>query len=50
MSTVAFRERKTKKEVHLNVTSLIDVLFLLLIFFMLTGTFNRVVYLELQLP
>ncbi len=50
MSSFAFRERRGKKEVTLNVTSLIDVLFLLLIFFMLTGTFKRVGELELQLP
>ena len=34
----------------LNVTSLIDVLFLLLIFFMLTSTFKRAGELELNLP
>jgi len=50
MSQMAFRTRKHRKEVTLNVTSLIDVLFLLLIFFMLTGTFKRVGELELQLP
>lgn len=50
MSSFAFRERKSRKDVQLNVTSLIDVLFLLLIFFMLTGTFKRVGELELQLP
>lgn len=50
MSGMVFRERKHKKEVHLNVTSLIDVLFLLLIFFMITGTFKRVGELELRLP
>ena len=50
MSGVAFRERKRRKDVNLNVTSLIDVLFLLLIFFMLTSTFKRAGELELKLP
>jgi len=50
MSEIIFRTRKRDKQVTLNVTSLIDVLFLLLIFFMLTGTFKRVGELELQLP
>jgi len=47
---MAFRQQKSKKHVELNITPLIDVLFLLLIFFMLTGTFKRVGELELQLP
>lgn len=34
----------------LSVTSLVDVLFLLIIFFMLTGTFKRTGELELRLP
>ena len=50
MSQMVFRPRKSGKEVVLNMTPLIDVLFLLLIFFMLTGTFKRVGELELQLP
>ncbi len=50
MNGMAFRQRSTRKQVHLNVTSLIDVLFLLLIFFMLTGTFKRMGELELRLP
>jgi biopolymer transport protein ExbD len=50
MSGMAFRERRARKQVQLNVTSLIDVLFLLLIFFMITGTFKRVGELELSLP
>jgi biopolymer transport protein ExbD len=50
MSEMAFRSRRHRKEVTLNVTSLVDVLFLLLIFFMLTGTFKRAGELELQLP
>jgi len=47
---MVFRERKRNKGVDLNVTSLIDVLFLLLIFFMLTSTFKRAGELELNLP
>lgn len=50
MSRLVFRERKRNKGVDLNVTSLIDVLFLLLIFFMLTSTFKRAGELELNLP
>jgi biopolymer transport protein ExbD len=50
VSEIVFRTRRRNKQVTLNVTSLIDVLFLLLIFFMLTGTFKRVGELELQLP
>ncbi len=50
MSQMIFRPRKSGGEVVLNMTPLIDVLFLLLIFFMLTGTFKRVGELELQLP
>ena len=50
MSGMVFRPRSSRKQIHLNVTSLIDVLFLLLIFFMLTGTFKRVGELELHLP
>ena len=47
---MAFRELKKGKKVTLNVTPLIDVLFLLLIFFMITGTFKRSGEMELQLP
>ena len=50
MSQMNFRPGRSGKEVVLNMTPLIDVLFLLLIFFMLTGTFKRVGELELQLP
>ena len=50
MSRMVFRERKRSKAVELNVTSLIDVLFLMLIFFMLTTTFKRAGELELNLP
>jgi biopolymer transport protein ExbD len=50
MSGMVFRPRSGKKQIHLNVTSLIDVLFLLLIFFMLTGTFKRAGEMQLRLP
>ena len=50
MSEMAFRPRGGKRHVVLNITPLIDVMFLLLIFFMLTGTFKRAGELELKLP
>ena len=50
MSGVVFRARKQRKQVDLNVISLVDVLFLLLIFFMLTSTFKRAGELDLKLP
>ncbi len=50
MSRMVFRERRSRRQVQLNVTSLVDVLFLLLIFFMLTGTFKRMGEMELKLP
>ena len=50
MSGIEFRSRKNRNIVDLNVTSLVDVLFLLLIFFTLTSTFKRAGELDLQLP
>ena len=50
MSRLVFRERRQRRQVDLNVTSLVDVLFLLLIFFTLTSTFKRAGELELKLP
>jgi len=50
VSGVVFRARKQRRQVDLNVVSLVDVLFLLLIFFMLTSTFKRAGELELKLP
>lgn len=44
-----FHEPK-KKNVIINVTSLIDVLFLLLIFFMVSSTFREQPGMELELP
>jgi biopolymer transport protein ExbD len=48
--SVVFRDRRRRTDVTLNVISLVDVLFLLLIFFMLTGTFKRAGELDLKLP
>lgn len=42
--------RKTKKSLILNLTSLIDVLFLLLIFFMISTTFLSQPAIKLELP
>jgi biopolymer transport protein ExbD len=50
MSAIAFRSCGGRKRVTLSVTPLIDVLFLLIIFFAITGTFKRVGELELRLP
>lgn len=50
MSRLVFREKKRRGDVNLNVTSLVDVLFLLLIFFTLTSTFKRAAELDLKLP
>ncbi len=44
-----FRHRKTK-ELDVNVTPLIDVVFLLLIFFMVSTTFDRQSELNIELP
>ena len=44
-----FRE-KSKKRVTINITSLIDVLFLLLIFFMVSSTFVERPGMKLDLP
>jgi len=50
MSNIVFRPHRTKRRVDLNVTPMVDVLFLLLIFFSLTSTFKRAGELELRLP
>ncbi len=44
------QSRRDDMEPHINVTSLIDVLFLLLMFFMLTTTFVKDAELKIQLP
>jgi len=45
-----FREQKKGRSLILNVTSLIDVMFLLLIFFMVTSTFRNQPAINLVLP
>lgn len=42
--------RKVRDELSVNITPLIDVVFLLLIFFMVTTTFNRETRLLVNLP
>lgn len=42
--------KKTDYEVHINLTPLIDVVFLLLIFFMVSTTFKSTTQLNIQLP
>ena len=42
--------RSRQEEVQLNITPLIDVVFLLLIFFMVTTTFTRETQLQIDLP
>lgn len=43
-------KRKSNDEFDLNLTPLIDVVFLLLIFFMVTTTFDRETQLKIELP
>ena len=43
-------QRRSSEPVSLNLTPLIDVVFLLLIFFMVSTTFDQSAELELQLP
>jgi len=43
-------QQKKKDECDLNLTPLIDVVFLLLIFFMVTTTFDRETQLKIELP
>ena len=42
--------RRTRQEVDVNLTPLIDVVFLLLIFFMVSTTFSRETHLSIDLP
>lgn len=42
--------RKKKQDVAINLTPLIDVVFLLLIFFMVSTTFTRETQIKLELP
>ncbi len=43
-------KRQSRTEEDINVTPLIDVVFLLLIFFMVSTTFSKETHLKLQLP
>jgi len=43
-------KRKNTEEFDLNLTPLIDVVFLLLIFFMVTTTFDRETQLKIEMP
>ena len=43
-------QTRRKEELELNITPLIDVVFLLLIFFMVSTTFQRETELSVQLP
>ncbi len=43
-------KKKVNEEFDLNLTPLIDVVFLLLIFFMVTTTFDRETQLKIELP
>ncbi len=45
-----FRGAQAEDEVDINLTSLIDVVFLLLIFFMVTTTFEKESKIKIQLP
>lgn len=45
-----FRSGRTDERVDVNLTPLIDVVFLLLIFFMVTTTFDRHAKLKVELP
>ncbi|MEE9302267.1 MAG: biopolymer transporter ExbD [Thiotrichaceae bacterium] len=45
-----FRSAQSEDEVDINLTSLIDVVFLLLIFFMVTTTFEKDSKIKIQLP
>ncbi len=49
MNRLKFR-RKKPEEVSVNLTSLIDVVFLLLIFFMVSTTFTKETHIEVNLP
>jgi len=50
VSGMAFTTPRRQNNVVLNITPLVDVLFLLIIFFTVAGTFKRAGQLELRLP
>jgi biopolymer transport protein ExbD len=43
-------ERQPRKAVHMNLTSLVDIIFMLVIFFMMTTSFVASESMELSLP
>jgi biopolymer transport protein ExbD len=43
-------QRKKKEKIDISMTSMIDVVFLLLIFFMVTTTFDRQTEVKIELP
>ena len=45
-----FRSKESQQPLELNLTPLIDVVFLLLIFFMVSTTFDKQTRLKIQLP
>jgi len=45
-----FRQNQNEDELQLNLTPLIDVVFLLLIFFMVSTTFNKQSEISIELP
>lgn len=45
-----FRRTRYRDNLRMNLTPLIDMVFLLLVFFMMTTTFNRESQLEINLP
>ena len=49
-SSLKFRRSREDEDVSINLTPLIDVVFLLLIFFMVTTTFTQESQLEVELP
>lgn len=44
------KDRNSDRELDLNITPLVDVVFVLLIFFMVSTNFNKITQLNLQLP
>jgi biopolymer transport protein ExbD len=43
-------QRRKKEKIEISITSMIDVVFLLLIFFMVTTSFNRISEVKIKLP
>jgi biopolymer transport protein ExbD len=48
--TMNFKSRSVEEDVNINLTPLIDVVFLLLIFFMVSTTFDTTSQLKIKLP